>query len=112
MNLTPDQAARVRRAAHLLHTELRLPRDDMLRLLPAVLRAPHFVQVGAPEGLLQSVHAAFCTAARQGCHGKPANQREIFFVLALPSSCCHAFTPAPLPATHPAAHLCRTACAG
>jgi hypothetical protein len=44
MNLSPDQAARVRRAAHLLHTELRLPRDDMLRLLPAVLRAPHFVQ--------------------------------------------------------------------
>lgn len=44
MNLTPDQAARVRRAAHLLHTELRLTRDDMLRLLPAVLRAPHFVQ--------------------------------------------------------------------
>lgn len=49
MNLTPDQAARVRRAAHLLHTELRLPRDDMLRLLPAVLRAPHFVQVRGRE---------------------------------------------------------------
>ena len=45
MNLSPDQAARVHRTAHLLHTELRLPRDDMLRLLPAVLRAPHFVQV-------------------------------------------------------------------
>lgn len=49
MNLTPNQAARVRRAAHLLHTELRLPRDDMLRLLPAVLRAPHFVQVRGRE---------------------------------------------------------------
>lgn len=45
MNLSPDQAARVHRTAHLLHTELRLPHDDMLRLLPAVLRAPHFVQV-------------------------------------------------------------------
>lgn len=62
LNLTPDQAARVRRAAHLLHTELRLPRDDMLRLLPGVLRAPHFVQVPACARWLRTP----CTGRRAG----------------------------------------------
>lgn len=48
---TAAQAARVERVCGTLHTELRLPHDAMLRVLPAVLRAPHFVQVRRPSGL-------------------------------------------------------------
>lgn len=44
LSLSPAQADRVKKAAQLLHAELRLPRDALLRWVPALLRAPHFIQ--------------------------------------------------------------------
>jgi hypothetical protein len=99
MNLSPDQAARVRRAAHLLHTELRLPRDDMLRLLPAVLRAPHFVQnrvrwlrsLGLENGeVARLVQAAPDLLALPPVVGAPVLE-ERMQLLGMPTAALHSF---------------------
>ena len=37
---------KVGKAMHFLHSELHLPPGDVQRLLPSLMRAPHFVQVG------------------------------------------------------------------
>lgn len=60
LQLTAEQAHKVERVAHMLHAQLRLPRDDMLRLLPMILRAPVFVQVSASQLAGGSVPRAGC----------------------------------------------------